>query len=257
MALTIATERAFKLVEQATGLPVHVQPDASLPKNILAKVTPARGRTPFHQVAYHPTASAAPDYLIVYQCGFILRQFAVTESRFDLIATDAARSTVLQWIKSSPKSSNVPESSVDGLADFLFNGILSQLRSMPVGLRVDDWILHEFPELAALQRQAVMRQFDDNAVALRPDIQAAMPDEALRANIGMSAAFAVFWADRLSQPQVLLPYQATGHLAHGQALLDAWQRVPNDPAHDMQLIDTWADDLGISDWYSWVPLEGR
>jgi len=42
-----------------------------------------------------------------------------------------------------------------------------------------------------------------------------MPDEALKANIAMSAAFALFWADKLNQPQLLLPYQTSGRLADG------------------------------------------
>ena len=97
-----------------------------------------------------------------------------------------------------------------------------------------------------------MKQLDDNAAALRPGVQAMMPDEALHKNIAMSAAFALFWADKLKQPQITLPYQASGRLADGRKLLDIWQSIPDEPANDMKLIDMWADNLGLGSWYSWV-----
>jgi hypothetical protein len=39
MALSPTVEKVLRQVEKTTGLPVHVEPDSTLPKNILAKVT--------------------------------------------------------------------------------------------------------------------------------------------------------------------------------------------------------------------------
>ncbi len=253
MALSSSVEKVLRLVEEKSGLPVHVEADSSLPKNELAKVTMARGGMPFHRVAVQPHASATPDYLIVYQCGFILRVYAVPpEARFAFAAVDAAEDTVRQWVVSNPKTPNLPEQTVVGLTGFLFNGILSQLRSIPVGLRVDSWILAEFPDLAELQQQALTKQLNDNAAALRADVQAMMPDKALATNIAMSAAFALYWAEKLTRSQIALLYQATGHLEVGRVLLDLWHRIPDDPAKDMALVDAWANRLDLSGWYRWV-----
>ncbi len=253
MALSVSVDKVLRLVEEKTGLPVHVEPDSSLPPNLLAKVTMARGSVPFHLVGYQPRASAAPDYLIVYQCGFILRRYAVPPGdRFDFAGTDYAETTVSQWVRGNPKTPKLPEQNLRGLIGFLFHGILSQLRSIPVGLRVDSWILAELPDLADLQQQALMRQLNDNAAALRPDVQAMMPDQALAANIAMSAAFALYWSEKLNRPQIVLPYQATGHFESGRALLDIWRSIPDDPAKDMELMDAWADELGLSGWYRWI-----
>src|SRR5216684_854000 len=130
MALGKSVEKVLRLVEERTGLPVHVETDASLPRNILAKVTMARGRMPFHRVAYQPDRSASPDYLIVYQCGFVLRQYAVPPPhRVDFANTDMAEQTVRQWVRNNPKTPGLPEKTIDGLTAFLFDGILNQLRS--------------------------------------------------------------------------------------------------------------------------------
>jgi len=256
MALGTSVEKVLRLVEARTGLPVHVQPDASLPGNLLAKVTMARGQMPFHQVDFQPNRSASPDYLIVFQCGFILRHYGVAPTdRVDFTGTPLAEQTVQDWVRNNPKTPGIAKPSADGLTSFLVNGILSQLRSVPVGMRVELWILNEYPELEPLQRAAVMKQLEDNVAGLRPQVQAMMPDQALAANLSMSAAYALFWAEKLGQPQLTLPYRASGHLEAGQALYEIWRDVPSDPSQDRSLIDRWANQVGVERWYQWVPSQ--
>jgi len=152
----------------------------------------------------------------------------------------------------NPKRPGLPPDKADRLTSILFNGILTQLRSIPVGLRVDSWIRSEFPDLAGLQEKAMTRQLNDCAGALRPDVQASMPDGALTINIAMSTAYSLYWAETLARPQIALPFRATGHLESGRALLDIWRRIPDDPANDRELTDAWAARLGLSDWYFWA-----
>jgi hypothetical protein len=256
MALSPTVEKVLRQVEKATGLPVHVEPDSTLPKNILAKVTMARGGIPFHQVAYQSASSAAPDYLIVFQCGFILRRFAVSiGDRYDLAQAPHAEETVRGWVTKNPKQPNPALHQAEGLIGFLFNNLLSQLRSVPVGLRIDDWILKSFPELRPLQEEALTKQLNDNAAALKPDVQKIIPEQALATNLTMSAAYAIFWADRLGQTQITLPYKASGYMEKGQELFDLWRDTPSDPAHDKSLIDRWAEKLSLQGWYTWVKAE--
>ena len=54
------------------------------------------------------------------------------------------------------------------LRDQLFDGLMTQLRSIPVGFRVDSWIMREHAEVASLQREMVLRQLKDNLAALGP-----------------------------------------------------------------------------------------
>jgi hypothetical protein len=253
MALGTSVEQVLQLVEEATGVPVYIEADSNLPRNILAQLTPAGGDMPFHRVAYQADRSSSPDYLIVYQCGFLLRHYAVpTKDRVEFAITDMAEQTVRQWVRNDPSTPGLAENTVGSLTSLLFKGILNQLRSIPVGLRVDSWILEDYPDLAPFQREAAMKQLDDNAAGLRPDEQGTMPERALAASLAMSAAFASYWVEKLGQPQITLPYRATGYLAAGQALIDLWRSIPDDPASDKRLIDAWAVWLGLQGWYQWV-----
>lgn len=153
----------------------------------------------------------------------------------------------------NPAVAKMPTESVSQFVNFLYGGLLSQLRSMPVGLRVDEWILSEFPDLSSLQKQAVMRQLEDNVAGLRPDIRKLMPERNLNLNLSMNAAFALFWSTKLNEPQLTLPYKVSGHLEVGERLVKIWQSAPRNPEADRSLIDAWADHLGVSGWYKWVP----
>lgn len=245
--------QVLQLVRERTGKPVHVEPDRSLPPNVLAKLDVARGGSPFHRIAIHPSAINDPDYLIVFQAGFLLRRFAVPPSqRRDFAERPKADETVRHWVQNNPNARHLAAAMNPQLLRFLCSGLLSQVRSMPVGLRVDDWIRKDFPELAKLQRKALDRQMNDNAAGLRPEVQRAMPGEALRASLGMNAAFALYWARTLNLPQLVIPYRAAGYEKVGTAVLEVWDRTPSGPESDDQLVDAWAELLGMADWYQWI-----
>ena len=77
MSLSETTRSVLRLVEERSGIPVHVEPDPNLPGTILAKVVMARENLLLHRVFYRPNSTTPPDYLICQQAGFILRFFAV------------------------------------------------------------------------------------------------------------------------------------------------------------------------------------
>ncbi len=73
MGLRETTRRIIALVEERSGFPVLVSEDPSI--QTLAAVRMARGGAAAHTISYRPSPGAQPDYLIAYQCGFILRHF--------------------------------------------------------------------------------------------------------------------------------------------------------------------------------------
>lgn len=74
MNLGSTTSKVMELVREATGAPVEVVEDANL--QTLAGITVARPGVPFHLLRINPTLGI-PDYVIAYQCGFLLRQAAL------------------------------------------------------------------------------------------------------------------------------------------------------------------------------------
>ena len=139
------------------------------------------------------------------------------------------------------------------MRDQFFDGLIRQLRSIPVGLRVDSWLIREYPDLAEQQRTVINKQLAENLSALGPDVRDMAPDVILNANLGMNAAFALFWSRTWNEKPLSGPYMATGHLSVGESLLKLWDELNYQPVHDKDLIEAWGDHLGMAGWFEFVP----
>ena len=255
MTLREVTRTVISLVEKASGCQVVVREDRSLKTLAAARI--ARGTNKIHVISYNPSAVSEPDYLICFQCGFILRLFNIAAAdRFDFAGTVEGRQIVYQLLTAPDGPGTqlkLPSESIATLRDQLFDGLMTQLRSMPIGFRVDSWIMREYPELSLLQQKASMQQLQENLQALSPEIKKIAPTKVLESNLAMNAAFAEFWAGHLGDPRVSLPYKAAGFAKAGEELLRVLDEVADDAAADRQLIDRWSQQLGLTGWYQWLP----
>ena len=257
MTLREVTRTVIKLVENASGCSVVVSEDASVKTLVASRI--ARGANRIHTISYNPSIVKEPDYLICYQCGFILRLFGIPAAdRVDLAGTAEGRQVVHRLLSAPDgpgKKMKLSSESISTLRDQLFDGLMTQLRSIPIGFRVDAWIMREYPGLAQLQREMAMRQIKENLAALSPEIKKIAPKKVYQSNITMSAAFAEFWARHYADPSLSLPYKAAGYLKAGEELLAILDEVSDAPAADRELVDAWGDHLSLSGWYRWVPYD--
>jgi len=249
MGLLPATQRIVEEVERLTNRPVRIQEDNTL--KVLAQMTVARGDAPLHLLRYKASGATLPDYLISSQCGFVVRLFqAPPEKRFEYgPGPDGKRKLdeLLADRKFAP--------AVRTMGDFLLQGLMTQLRSIPIGLRVDEWLLASYPELRDLQVAGVTAQLEENVQAIPLGSKGIFPAKVYKANVSMNAAFAAFWAKKWSDSSITLPYKAAGLLEDGLGLLKIYDRVSADAAHDPDLVEQWAFDLGLKNWYALIPYQ--
>jgi hypothetical protein len=254
MALNSITEQVLRQVHDLTGRPVVVDSDPTM--KLIASSKIARGSAAAHVISYNPSMSANADYAICFQCGFILRMFALPlDQRFELSGSFRGRKDVekmlAEHIQQSPLSS-LPKEVRNTLRDQIFDGLLRQLRSVPIGLRIDSWLNSSYPELAEQQRAIITRQLKENMAALGPEVRKFAPSKIFNANTAMNSAFALYWSRLWSDLTQLSPYKAIGSVATGEQLLKLFDEIPSDPQHDRQLIEAWGADLGLSGWTDFV-----
>jgi hypothetical protein len=249
MNLLKCTTDILQVAEQVSGRPVRVLEDAKL--SVLATIRMARGNAPMHVLAYRPVVGRQPDYQICYQCGFVIRLFEnPPDRRFDFGGAPLA-SEKMENILSD--RSFPPE--IRSAKDMLINGLLTQLRSVPIGLRIDDWLWSLCPDVRAEQIASSKLQLRQNAEALSPNIRKSFPKVIVKANTSINAAFALFWAAKLEDASISLPYRSIGADIDGKALLDIFKTVDSKPTSDCALVDQWADELGLRGWYNWIPYK--
>lgn len=257
MTLQKVTNEVLRSVEEVTGRPVLVQPDPSL-GTILAKVNMARGSAAAHLVTYNPSAGASADYGICSQCGFLLRTFGVPkQDRFSVGGSASGRKEAEQLLIEHHRMRGrpLPKEVFSGLLERLFGGLILQLRSMPISVRVDAWIQRSYPELAEQQKKAIVRQLNDNSMSLKPEVREIAPDKFIQSSVDMNAGFALYWARAWSDPLLGVPYKSSGNLEIGEKLLGLLDEIPDDPAHDKKLIDAWGSHVGLNGWYEFLPYE--
>jgi hypothetical protein len=252
MQLRPETQDVLRDVEELTGAPVEIIEDADQPH--LARITRARAGVPYHLLRVNPTLGE-PDYLVVYECGFILRMYQTPpEQRREFEGADRGRTEAERLVRHAGQLAGLPEAAKAQLTQQLLDGILTQLRSYPIGIRIDHWIAETFPDLRSLQGDAVSRQQQDNLKVLAPELRATFPKPIYEANVAMNAAYAIFCDREFGKAGFAIPYRSAGYDRRGRALLDLVRTLPADPPHDRSLVDGWAEQLGLQGWYQWVPL---
>ena len=244
MSLLSATRAIMEKTEQLTGRPVHVQEDPKL--DVLSTITTARGAAPMHLIRYKPTSPGMVNYWICFQCGFLLRLFEnPPDQRFEFAGSADGKHRIAALLRGSSMPPQVQ--------DMIFNGLMTQLRSVPIGLRVDDWLASQYPELRDAQLHSARIQLQQNAAALDSSIRKMVPARIFDANAGMNAAFANYWAIQLEDATTLLPYKALGFDPVGKRLLRVFDDASPESTQDRNLVDAWAGELGLRGWYTWTP----
>ncbi len=245
-------------VEKRSGTPVEVVTDSSLPT--FASIKIARGPATQHILTYNPTKPGV-NYHIAYQCGFVLRLFEnPPDERYEFAGTKYGREAVQALLTEQggvAKKLRLPKSTVRQLAEQFFDGLLVQLRSYPIGMRIDQWVRETYPALHEAQEASIDRQQRDNAQVLSPQIRQMTPPIIFSGNASMNAAYALFCERLLNRSQYVIPYRSLGFEERGSALLKVWDELPSDARHDRDLVDSWAEQLEVSDWYRWVPFTER
>ena len=249
--LRTVTKGILSRVEEQTGKTIQFMRDENL--KVLATVQMARNGAAFHVLRYSPSDEPL-DYLVAFQAGFVLRLFENEPSkRFDFYPELTAGKQVETLVSAGQALSASDKKAMPDFGRTVAEWALMTLRSLPVGMRIDQWIAAEYPELAEMQKASIAVQQQQNMGVLAFKMgKLTIPTTLL----GILAAYALF-ADRLNQGSTsfAVPFEAIGLLNHGRELLNIWDQAPADAAHDCELVDRWAKASGMGGWYEWVPYK--
>jgi hypothetical protein len=246
--LRALTKGILKRVEEQTGKSVQFLRDEKLP--LLATLQMARNGADFHVLRYRPSNDPL-DYLVVFQASFVLRLFENEPSqRFDFSPAPDASNRVEPLLAAGQSLSAIDKQVMPEFASMVAQWTLMNLRSLPIGMRVDQWIASEYPELIEQQLASIAIQQQQNLDLFSYHRGKLTIPTTL---MGSIAAYALF-ADHLAgEGTYAVPYAAAGLLSQGEQLMSVWNHVPNDPRHDRELVDRWAETDGLSGWYNWIP----
>jgi len=232
-------------IERITGYPLHIQPEKTL--QVMATIKAPEPNIPFTLLRIRPDLTGMREYVICHQCCFVIRQASLPKSA--------------QWtVRSSPKGrietallvgEAMPQllrSDAEAFSASLLNGLITHLRSVPVGLRIDNWLKIEYPVLREQQKLSIQKQLRENVSVLSPNVRQTVPEKIYQATASINAAFAKYWSSEWEDNTVLVPYKASGHLNTANNLCRILSATSDTPEFDRTLIELWAQELVISEW---------
>ncbi len=239
------------LLDKAThlsGAGFDIIYDPSLPIASSVRIAGREGRERHEIVLRLP--SDENNYLIAWQAAFVLHQYQMPETeRANLKPEPSALAPIKNELLQLHPS--VPIAQRENFSEHVIGGVLTQLRSVPVGMLIDIALHREYPELHATQQQSLIQQVVEHIACLQmtPDM---FPRTLLRANQVMNAAQALMVAELFGQPNLFAPYRSVGMEAAAALLLEACLHQVFDETLDRELIDAWGRTLGIDHWYRWA-----
>jgi len=253
--LRAETQAVVAELERLSGFAVQIVPVHDLA--VMAKVTTSPKVTGSYIIQYR---SGIPfkDYLVAFQCGHVLRLLSLPGSERFQFATGSAATKWASSLSGVPGIARddlaPPDAVLATLTEQLVSGLFTQLRSIPIGMRLDAWLASDYPTLADEQAESLAAQQQEALSCLSPQVRAMVPDEIVSASILLNTAYALFCDRLLGTTQFQVPYAASGFRDLGGALLKIFDELPAGPSSDRALVDRWAREIGLDGKYTWVPL---
>lgn len=239
-------------VEARTGYPIRISGANAIGFDMQVRL--ARPGQPSHDVSYVPAYRQFAVHFLVNAARKVLRVYdAPADDRY-VAAHRGGRRLPLKDEKDLRRSFPIPETELQGISTFLFDGTVRQLTSFPVDLRVERELYEDLPEHRPLQRAYLRRQVEDIEPHFLPQVAAIAPPRIYAASTAMNVVLAEEAAE-LAGYAIGPLVRASPHRSKGERLrqlLDEEIRVGH--IGDRDLTDAWAEELGLRDWYEWMPL---
>ena len=240
-----SANQALADLEESTGKPVLIQEDQDL--KVLATIHRAEAGESCHLLRIKGSNDHVSDYLITFECRMALRDGQ--GQRSVLVEKRQVRERVISEMEKLHRK--LPLAKARELGKFMYNGLIVQLRSTGPGLLVDRWIREHCPDLHEAQSRSIESQITGNLGVLQGDSRANFPARIYDSSVAMNAAYAIYGGDLLSRPHLGVPYLSQGHGELARRLIaDAMGDGGTTPT-DRHIIDAWAEELGVSNWYDW------
>ena len=244
------TAKLIASVEEVSGFRVTIDTVEGIQES--AQMISARQGYPFHLIRVNSAQRRYADYIVAVQCGMLLIMWS-DPTRVPALVADQAKCDY--WGKrwsGSKQMASMPRESALRLATLHLQGLIQQLQSLPMEIRVVRLIFESCPGLRELQHEMLTTHIRQLSEIFSPKARQQVPQELFERNVAMSAAFAKAWGDLAGSRLPVIPYEVTGYLAKGENLLAVIDALPeNTSGNHVTTVDAWASQLGMGSLYDW------
>lgn len=147
------------------------------------------------------------------------------------------------------------------LLERLFKGLLAQLFNLPLDLVIERRIATRHPALRFAQIQAISVLLEEAVKGCSaPEIVRVVPRRILHASRFLNGCYAAFVDQQYSGALAAsLPFIKMGAMERGLKLFKLWEEAIRDhsPGREYDLVDRFAAELRLTDWFAWMKDTGE
>lgn len=244
-------ESTQKLVDKAaevSGYGFEIVYDQSLPIASSVNMAGRDGREHHEIVLRLP--SDENNYLIAWQAAFVIHQYQMPETERATLKPNPLQLIPVkdELLQLHP---TIPLNQREAFAEHVLGGVLTQLRSVPIGILIDLELHRNYPELQETQKQSLFNQVVEHIGCLQMTTDM-FPKTVLRANQVMNAAQALMVSQLFDEEGIFAPYEAINMRPAAEVLLEVCLHQVFDETKDRDVIDVWGKNLGVDEWYQWA-----
>jgi len=196
------------------------------------------------------------QYLIAHELMHIKRFFEAASSKRLRAATDQSQlrnaiSTIIEEVYN--KTGIVDAQKAVEFATTLIQGLVAQLVNTPVDIQIERYLFVEHPGLRDAQRLWLQKYLSICVGSVSATIEASVPQRIFVASNVMNAVYFRLLSKDLGFESISnYPYEDSRELV---GLLADYTNAfygSDQHASDMEMINYWAEHLGLAGWFSWI-----
>jgi len=254
-------EKIKNELSEISGYPVRVE-EGNPPGDTMAVIQMAwkHGRN-HHLVIYKENV---PDEILIHLIAHELEHLRLEcaarqegKNRFLVVTAKNTEKAIRSMAKDVARwqKQGFTEDSITGVTLKLAEGIVRQVQNAPIDLLIEKNLHDNYPELRPTQFVSLtMMAFQAKDSVTRPEIRERMPEHMLFASSALNGATALFqdrmWKGATAYSEAYRKFDSYSTARELLAILDKKMNSIK-PGEEYEIVDTWAEKLGIQEWYDW------
>jgi hypothetical protein len=142
---------------------------------------------------------------------------------------------------------------IDQYVTMLISGLANQLYNIPLDFIINGRLFERYPWLHDALYVGLDAEQAEGALPVKDKrLQTQIAPTIYRCSLTMNAAYALFMDDLLTPVGAYAAlHSSTGVLPAARRLYQLFLASSNAPGAEFDLIDAWAQELGLREWYTW------
>ncbi|MFW6116235.1 MAG: hypothetical protein ACOC6F_00775, partial [bacterium] len=165
--LNVAVPDIVEEVERVSGKEIDFRPTPKL--EVRARTQMARERMQHHVILFNPKEWPHLSHIIAHECARILRMLETPpEERRVPGSTPETLSAARDEVR--PEAEHLPADLRDEAVDMWIHGLVTQVTSQPIDVRIEEWISDNYPGLIEEQRRSLRTETRTITASISPDV---------------------------------------------------------------------------------------